>query len=142
MNKLFALTMVFALLVVGMVAAVPIGTTYVTGQVTDNSNNPVSNVTLSIICNSEITTAITDGSGDYLVGLNDPTCGPGATAYVTATAYDVTNSGKVCNGPNKDDPQCEGINLALVNLQIPEFGVIAGAVALIGALGIFAFRRK
>ena len=28
------------------------------------------------------------------------------------------------------------------NNEVPEFGVVAGAVALVGALGIFLYRRK
>jgi LPXTG-motif cell wall-anchored protein len=28
------------------------------------------------------------------------------------------------------------------NNEVPEFGVIAGAIALVGALGIFLYRRK
>lgn len=142
MNKTIALTMVFALLVVGMVSAVSLGTSWVTGTVTDGSSNPVFNATVSITCVNESTTEFTDTLGNYIASLNDPTCIPGSTAFVTATKNGVGtghNSGVVCTaGVNGD---CD-INVAFVDVQIPEFGVIAGAVALVGALGIFIYRRK
>jgi hypothetical protein len=137
MNRLLSLTMVFALLLVGMVSA----DSYVMGKVTDGSNNPVAGVALDINCDGELASTTTDAYGLYVVGLDSPDCDPGDMAYVTATDYDVTNSGEVCNGP-ESNLQCDGIDLALVNLTIPEFGMIAGAVALVGALGIFMYRRK
>lgn len=33
-------------------------------------------------------------------------------------------------------------NSAACGYEVPEFGVIAGAVALVGALGVFLYRRK
>jgi hypothetical protein len=135
-NILFAM-MAMLLLSVGMVAA----DSYVMGQVTDSSNNPVANVELDVVCDEEAETTFTDANGLYVVGMSNPTCEPGEIAYVTAVDYGVTNSGEVCNGP-ESNLRCDGIDLALVNLTIPEFGVIAGGIALIGALGIFMYRRK
>jgi hypothetical protein len=144
MNKILSLTMVFALLLVGFVSAtavpIPTGTTYVTGTVTDSGNNPMPGVALSVQCNSDSTTTTSEADGTYIIGLPNPSCKPGDTAYVTATAYDVTKSGVVCDSV-LDHINCH-IDIALVDVTIPEFGVIAGAAALVGALGIFIYRRK
>jgi len=118
-----------------------LGTTFVTGKVTDSGNNPVIGTPVNVTCVNEKGNDVTDSSGTYMILLNDPSCAPGSTAYATATAYGVSNHGLVCNGPGSNI-KCDGIDLALVNIQVPEFGVIAGAVALVGALGIFIYRRK
>jgi hypothetical protein len=138
MNKTIILTMVFALLVVGMVSAA--GPALVTGTVTDGSSVPVSGATVSITCMSESATTSTDVSGNYIAQLNNPSCIAGSIAYVTATKDGQTghNSGAVCA---IGEEGCD-INVAFVDVQIPEFGLIAASVAVVGALGIFIYRRK
>jgi len=142
MNKLLTLTMVFALLIVGMVSATAIGTTYVTGTVTDGSNAPVANAAVSVTCMSESANTTTDLGGNYLLLVNNPTCVSGSTAYVTATKDGVgagSNSGVVCTAGVEGD--CD-INVAFVDVQIPEFGVIGGALVLLAGIGIIAYKRK
>jgi len=138
MNKLLTLTMVFALLVVGMVSA----DSYATGTVTDASSLPVANAAVSVTCVNESASTITDGSGDYIVALGNPTCVSGSTAYVTATKDGVGtghNSGVVCTAGKEGD--CD-INVAFVDVQIPEFGIIGGALVLLAGIGIIAYKRK
>ncbi|MGV8172323.1 MAG: hypothetical protein ACP5OA_06550 [Candidatus Woesearchaeota archaeon] len=138
MNKIFGLVLgvfVFALLV-GMVSAVPMTVVY--GQVMDADNNPVAGVDVEVTCthNSVDTLKIvqTNDAGKYYAFFGSTECNNGDTAVAhTDGAEDL--SGTVT------DEKCR-VGTLEMNLQIPEFGAIAGAVALVGALGIFLYRRN
>jgi hypothetical protein len=136
MSRLAIFGMMF-LLTIGFVSAL---NTQVLGTVYDASHNPVIGADVSVNCNDVLKTTTTALDGTYLVSYSKVVCGFNAPVHVVATKDDQTgeNDGLTC--ASVDD--CEGIPVALVDVTIPEFGVIAGAVALIGALGIFMYRRK
>ncbi|MEM4710893.1 MAG: carboxypeptidase-like regulatory domain-containing protein [Candidatus Woesearchaeota archaeon] len=123
-------------LMLGFVNAAP--TTMVYGQVTDSSNNPVSGASVSVDCNGNILNTVTDASGMYYVFYPALLCNVGDTAIVTVNYGDQTFTG---TGTVDYSKECR-INVGVVNVQIPEFGVIAAGLALIGAIAIFAIRRK
>jgi len=139
MNKI--LTVVLAILVLAMVGTVSATApmTMVSGKVVDASNVAVNAASVDVTCthNSVATTktVITDASGMYYAFFGSTECNTGDTVKAhTSGADDTTGTvtySKTCR-----------INTLKLDLQIPEFGVIAGAAALVGALGIFVFRRK
>ncbi|GIU70294.1 MAG: hypothetical protein KatS3mg002_1530 [Candidatus Woesearchaeota archaeon] len=135
MNKLFGIFAMF-LLMVGFVNAAP--TTMVYGQVTDGNGNPMQGVPVTVTCNGNILNTTTDASGMYYVFYPSLQCDVLDTATVEVTIGDTTYTGE---GTVDFSKECR-INIANVNLQIPEFGVVAAGLALIGAIAIFAIRRK
>ena len=110
----------------------------VTGTVYDQAHNNVSGATVTVICNNVTESTTSNIDGDYYVTFapgicyfNDP-----VTVNAVKGSASGSNEGNMCSGED-----CE-IPVALVDVTVPEFGVIAGAVALIGALGIFVYKRK
>lgn len=73
----------------------------------------------------------TDVANNQIAGSSLPQCqewyGCNEQQYYALCCY----SGSGSSGGSGEDPQ-----------EVPEFGVIAGAIALIGALGIFAYTRR
>jgi hypothetical protein len=139
MNKIMGLVLgvfVFALLA-GMVSAAPMTVVY--GEVTDASDNPVdAGVQVDVTCTHNTVdttkTVYTNSVGKYYASFGSTECDVGDTAVAHTEGADDesgTVTGQVCR-----------IGTLKLDLQIPEFGVIAGAVALVGALGIFIYRRK
>jgi LPXTG-motif cell wall-anchored protein len=76
--------------------------------------------------------------GKYYAFIPQLNCAVGDNVLVQAVKDDATGQN---NGSVGYDEQCR-INTALINVQIPEFGVIAGGLALLGALGVVIYRRK
>jgi hypothetical protein len=136
MSKLAIFGMMF-LLTIGFVSAY---NTQVLGTVTDGADNPVEGADVTVLCNDIPRYDVTDVNGNYLVSYPQGDCGFNTPVHVTATFEDVTgeNDGLTCVSKE----ECYGISVALVNVTVPEFGLIAGTVAMIGALGIFLYRRK
>jgi hypothetical protein len=136
LNKFFILTTMFVLMV-GFVSAF---NTQVPGTVYDASSNPVNGASVDVTCNSITKSTVTGSDGLYLVTFAKADCGFNTPVHVVASFDEQTgeNNGLTC--ANVDI--CEGIPVALVDISIPEFSVIAGSVALVGALGIFIYRRK
>jgi hypothetical protein len=138
MNKIIAMIIsVFMFVVmVGMVSALP---TAISGTVVDASNVAVNGASVAVTCTHlavpTTKTVTTNSLGVYNAYFSSTECNSGDTA-VAHTDGAADNTGKVDFNKN-----CR-INTLKLNLQIPEFGVIAGAVALVGALGIFVYRRK
>jgi len=128
---------IFAIAMIGAVSAAPM--TLVSGKVVDASNVAVVGASVAVTCTHSSVpttkTVTTDATGTYYAFFGSTECNVGDTVKAhTTDAKDQT-------GTVTYNETCRIGNLEL-NLQIPEFGVIAGAVALIGALGIFVYRRN
>jgi len=114
----------------------------VTGYVTYQNGTGVDGATVDITCehnsiNTTLqTTTFVDGS--YYQEFSDTECSYNDMVWV--------NAEKSGNMGSNDGQTCERtdcfIPVALIDVTIPEFGVIATGLALIGALGIFVFKRK
>jgi hypothetical protein len=142
-NILFAM-MAMLLLSVGMVSAVyqdpcnPLNPAIVTGTVYDQSNAVVPNANVMVTCDTQTGYATTDANGAYYMCFDADVCGYNDELYAEASTETASgsNTGEMC-----DEKECF-MPIGIVNITIPEFGVIAGGIALIGALGIFMYRRK
>jgi len=136
---LMAIMAIFVLALVGAVSAIPAPMTMVSGQVTDASNAPVASANVAVTCthNSVATTkdVVTDASGKYYAFFGSTECNTGDSVVAKTSGADDQNGVVIYN------KSCR-INTLKINLQIPEFGVIAGALALIAGVGIVAYRRK
>ncbi|MGV8172322.1 MAG: hypothetical protein ACP5OA_06545 [Candidatus Woesearchaeota archaeon] len=135
-NIIFAM-MAMLLVGVGLVSATGLISS-VAGTVYDQDNNVVVGADVDVTCNGVIESAVTNALGDYYVEFDAGVCYFDDPVSATATKNEVTGSadGVMCNAEDCFIP------IAIVDITIPEFGVIAGAVALVGALGIFMYRRK
>lgn len=82
-----------------------------------------------------------DSDGYYLTGLpNMNSNSQIAICYGANIPYPYVNE---VIGPDCDDDNSElNVTCGVEDPQVPEFGVIAGIVALIAGLGIIAYRRK
>jgi hypothetical protein len=135
MNKLLIFAILF-LFAAGYASAYSV----VTGHVYDAGNSPVNGATVDVTCNSNVEHTTSNNLGLYIVSFTDDLCPYDTAVHVVATKDTQTgsNDGYTCESADI----CDGIPVALVNVTIPEFGVIAGVAALIGALAVFVFKRK
>lgn len=111
-------------------------TTDVTGVVTEN-HVPVAGATVKVICNGHTQWDTTDAHGSYLVTFPAGDCPFGSTVKVIAEKNKKSGvaSGTVRGITTK-------LNLAIVNVSIPEFGMF-GAVAAGGmGIGTIAYLRR
>lgn len=108
----------------------------VTGVITENQV-AVAGATVTVLCNGHTEVDTTDAQGAYLVTYPSADCPFGTTVKVTAKKG--TKSG-VASGT------VQGIttklNLAIVNVSIPEYGMIGGIFAGGAGIGMLAFARR
>jgi hypothetical protein len=112
------------------------GQTDVTGTVTNNGH-PVSGAKVTVICDNNAKKTTTDSNGVYLAVYKEAKCPAGSTVSVTATKG---HKGGVKDG--KANPVTTLLNVALINVALPELGIATGALALIGAAGAFMVTRR
>ena len=112
------------------------GKTDVTGVVTDNFV-PVAGAMVTVLCNGNTETDTTDAQGSYLVTYLTAQCPFGSTVKVTASkgGRSGISSGTVTGVTTK-------LNLAIVNVSIPEYGLIATLLAGAGGLGMISYMRS
>lgn len=111
--------------------------TDVTGTVTDNGS-PVVNAHVIVICKNVVKRDYTDGSGTYLVQYKSTVCPLGSPISVTAVKGNAggNNYGKANKVTNK-------LNVAIVNVSLPEFGLITGiGAAIVGGAAFMFVRRR
>lgn len=108
----------------------------VTGVITENQV-AVAGATVTVLCNGHTEVDTTDAHGAYLVTYPSADCPFGTTVKVTAKKG--TKSG-VASGT------VQGIttklNLAIVNVSIPEYGLIGGVLAGTAGIGMIAYMRR
>jgi hypothetical protein len=113
------------------------GTTLVGGQVTTMDHvTAVAGANVEVDCNGNIETTTTEYDGSYVVFYDKDDCAYGDTALVTASKDGASGSK---SGPVE---QWGVFDVAIVNVSIPEFGLIAGSAVLAGSVVLFAVMRK
>lgn len=117
------------------VGATP-ATSVVTGVITDNSV-AVSGASVSVLCNGNTETDTTNAQGAYLVMYPSADCVFGSTVKVTATkgGHSGVATGTVQGITTK-------LNLAIVNVSIPEYGLIGAGLAGGLGIGLLAYSRR
>lgn len=138
MKKIMLLMVVMAVLMVSSVSAII--PTYVTGTVFwADGVTPVDGASVEVDCNGFIRNDVSDVQGNYDVQYTALECASGDSVYVTASKGDA-------EGTNSETVMCDSqecpFNIALVDVQIPEFGVVAAGIALVGAVAGFAVLRR
>ena len=135
---------VFLLLGVATVSAIGFNT-IIAGKVYQNSDlehsPPADFANVSVTCNSieKNTTALGDGTYSILFNLTDGCLNTVASGYATWNGTkSLPQTGNIQNYTSSFDLYLGVINIAMV----PEFGVIAGALTLVSAVGIFFLVRK
>jgi hypothetical protein len=153
MKKLFGLfVLATMLLTIGFASAVPVcatfETTFVSGIITDatNGNAAVSGASVTVTCNGNVKLATSDALGGYEVEYTALECPLNSAVSVSATFDGLNgNSNTVDWSSLNQQLGCLQliINVACANVPlVPEFGLIAGVTAVLGALGTFFIVRR
>lgn len=110
-------------------------TAKITGKVTTNGI-PVNGAKVTVVCNGNTENATTNRKGSYSVNFNGK-CSNGDNVTVTAVdgSLSGSNSGTVKNGSCSSD-------VTIINVSVPEFGLITGITALTLGGGSFLFTRR
>lgn len=110
--------------------------TDITGVVTANFV-PVANATVTVLCNGNTKVDTSNAQGSYLAIFTTAQCPFGSTVRVTAQKGGRTGvaSGTVQGITTK-------LNLAIVNVSIPEYGPVGAITAGGAGLGFVAFTRR
>lgn len=128
-----------SLLAAGAVMLVPVtasAQSVVAGKVTYNGE-PVNGANVTAVCKSFSKDAHTNKQGDYAIEFTVDECPDGETATVVAS-----KDGMGGSGSGEIDGVTSTLNIAIVNIAVPEFGVIAGMVGAVGAVGAFLVIRR
>ena len=142
MKKAFSLFVLALMLVsvIGMVSA----DTLIAGKIynsdfTDTVGGADVSVTCQLGSSTNTKTAVSGTDGQYSVVFEDSQCNYNYDLTVYASKGDLygSNSGKITDNAFLD------WDLAIVNVPlVPEFGVFAGVLTIISALGVFFIVRK
>jgi hypothetical protein len=127
-----------ALILIPAIASASPGTTEVSGVISFNGTHVGKGILVTVNCKGNILTDKTNKSGTYLVTFTKQQCPKNSNVTVTATVNGDTGSstGKAKKDTNK-------LNVAIVNVDVPEFGLItAGAATLIGGAAFMVVRRR
>lgn len=117
-------------------SAATLGHTDVTGVVTEQQV-ALPGADVSVLCNGQTLTDTTDSYGSYLVSFLSTDCPFGSTVKVTAQKNGMSgvSSGTVRGVTTK-------LNLAIVNVEVPEYGLIGSLAAGSAGLGMAAYMRR
>lgn len=122
--------------VTGVANAVNPAISEVTGVVTE-SHTPVAGADVAVTCNGKTETDTTDNWGSYRVAFAKADCDFGNTVKVVAT-----KDGKSGVASGTMQGITTKLNLAIVNVSVPEFGTIGLITAGAAGLGLMAFMRR
>jgi len=128
--------------------------TIVEGKITLQANNKaVGNVAITVVCTHDkvdYTRTTTSSNsralkGTYLVTFPQSQCKDNDMITVTAKTSDGSIGTSIGHVRDFITEKCLDIDVALVNVKIPiapEFNLLAGALTIFGAVGMFFFVRR
>jgi hypothetical protein len=107
----------------------------------NSSNEPVNGGSITVRCGSSTKVATIESNGHYGVSFTQSQCKSGDSASATASTSDGsgTNSTTVQN-TNVNGPVVD-LDVAVIDITVPEFGMIGGAVTALGAVGSYLVMR-
>jgi len=136
--------MIFGLFMISMIGMVS-AETLVAGIVYNEDHSAkIDSADITVTCNGHVKTTTSIGDGSYSVSyLEDGVegCDAGDDVTVVAEKGDLYGSEPGVVQDKGDYPGVE-INLAIINVTVPEFGLIIGVLTMMSAVGIFAFVRR
>jgi hypothetical protein len=139
-KRLFAafLAAVFSTVGVGAasVSAATPPQTDVTGVIT-TKGTPVVGATVTAECGGAVEVDTTNAQGAYLVVFNPLDCPFGSTVKVTAK-----KGGQMGSSSGTVQGVTTKLNIAIVNVSIPEFGTMAGLLASGLGVGAILYTRR
>jgi len=104
-----------------------------------NIDSPVWNAAVTVICNGHTLTTESSNLGTYGVTFYDYQCPCGSEVNVSAIKGSLSGS----NSAPVENGIVLWLPMAVVNVpMVPEFGVFAGALTLLSAVGIFFMVRR
>ena len=112
----------------------------ISGTVTNNGK-PVNGASVTVVCNNNVKKTKTTAAGAYSVTYKPASlCPNGAKATVVAT---LKKKGGVNTGTVLGNGTDHGvINVAIINVDLPEYGVVIGGIAAILGAGAFLVIRR
>lgn len=120
-----------------------IAQTWVNGTVYGADGQPVNGGTTSVNCGGTVKAASISSDGSYAVSFTQEECSAGDTASATASTSEGSGSSSATvqntsvNGPIVD------LDIAVIDITVPEFGVIGGALTgAVSAGGYLLMRMK
>lgn len=122
-------------------ASAQVAQTIVTGVVTDGSNNPVTGGSVQVQCGTGSQSGSINSGGSYQVVFEQTACKAGDTATVTATTPQGSGSGSTTVQDSVTTPVVD-IDIAVVAISVPEFGIIGGMISMIGAVGSYIYMKS
>jgi hypothetical protein len=139
MKKILSGTLATLLLILAIPASsmAAAAQTDISGNVT-NGGNPVKGASVTVVCNGHTKHTTTGNKGGYLVVFTKKNCPDGSSATVSASKSSMggSSSGTVNSETNK-------LNVAVVNVSVPELGTYAAiAAGLIGGGAFLVIRRR
>ncbi|HEY8999169.1 MAG TPA: hypothetical protein VIM53_02525 [Candidatus Saccharimonadales bacterium] len=134
-----ALSLLAAFAVPSIASAAPTtgAKTSVSGVI-DNNGKPVKGAHVTVVCNNYSRSTKTNNAGQYSVTFAKGQCAVGDTVTVVASkgGKGGVSSGKVTADTMK-------LNVVIVNVALPELGLVTGAGAVLTAgAGFLVVRRK
>jgi len=126
-----------ALLFIPAATASATGFTDVSGVISFNGTHVGKNIVVTVNCNGNVLTDKTDKTGTYLVQFTKQQCPKNSTVHVSATVNGITG-----NSTGKAKKDTNRLNVAVVNVSVPEFGVITGIGTMVAAGGAFLVIRR
>lgn len=112
-----------------------IAQTWVSGTVYGPDNTPVSGGSTNVNCGGTNKVATINSDGTYAVSFTQDECSAGDTASATASTSEGSGSSSTTvqntsvNGPIVD------LDIAVIDINVPEFGVIGGALTGLASVG-------
>jgi len=114
------------------------GYTDVSGVIYYNGVHVGKGVVVTVTCNGNSLTDKTGKSGTYLVQFTKQECPKNSKVKVSATVNGITG-----NSTGTATEDTARLNVAIVNVSVPELGVATGIGATVaGAGSIFVIRRR
>ena len=101
----------------------------------------VEGATVNVTCDGNSNVTVSSGDGTYAVSFYEDECdtGDSISVYAEKDGASGTNTG-IVNDKTLFGLDC---NIGVVNVAlIPEFGLIAGLVVIIGSLAVFVYVRR
>ncbi|MFH1249056.1 MAG: hypothetical protein V1660_02800 [archaeon] len=138
-TKLFVAFLLAGIFAMGFAAAVDPCAALVCGTVFwENPVTTVANADVDVTCNANLLSTTADVNGEYCV-CYETGCTTGDTVTVTAT--DIPSGASGTETGLVDLLGCT-LNVAIIDVFIPEFSAIAAGIALIGSGVGFAMLRR